>query len=384
MDQKRLLELINKVKEGQASSAEILELDNLYGQFEEKKGYIEHLDPDQKIAYRELIFDRIHSALPQPSAHVRHLKTKRLRLFRFWTAASILLLLGVVAYLYMMQSENLPMQDVIVESDTVISNDKPVLILANGRKINLDEANVGILAASAGVVIRKTADGEIIYENNEVSSNTLTYNTIEIPRGQRYQIQLPDGSKVWLNAMSSLRYPSAFSGKKREVKLIGEGYFEIASEKTKQFVVKSRGQVIGVLGTHFNINSYPDEDQTKTTLLEGSVKIMHRGQTVILKPGQQATSTDDFQDIKVSSVDLEEVVAWKRGEFIFENADIRYIMRHLARRYDIVVEYQGEKMIQKFGGAFQHTSSLDELLKYLESYGDVRFKREGRRVIVMK
>jgi len=384
MDQKRLLELINKIKEGQATSAEILELDSLYQQSEEKQGYIEHLDQDQKVAYRELIFDRIHSALPRPSNNIRYLGAQKSRLFRFWAAASIFLLLGVVAYMYMVPPRNLPMDDVIVGSGTAIANDKPTLTLANGQKINLDAVNVGVLSARDGVIIRKTADGEIVYESNKEVSDEVTYNTIEIPRGQKYQIQLPDGSKVWLNAMSSLHYPSVFSGKKREVELIGEGYFEVASDQNKPFVVKTSRQDVEVLGTQFNINSYPEEGQTKTTLLEGRVKVIHQGQTVILKPGQQATNTSNFSDIKVSSVDLEEIVAWKHGEFIFENADIRYIMRHLARRYDIDVEYQGEVTVQKFGGAFQHTSSLDELLKYLESYGDVRFKKEGGRVIVMK
>lgn len=387
MDQKRILELINKAEEGQATAEEILELDNLYQQFEEKQGYLDHLDPDQVIAYRELIFDRILSAIPQSPANIRYLRPKKSKFFRFSAAASILLLLGVgvAVYLYISPSWDLSMKDILVKSNDIeIDSDKPMLTLANGQKINLDEANIGILSAHGGIVIRKTADGEIIYEGSRGVSEELTYNRIEIPRGQKYQIQLPDGSKVWLNAMSSLRYPSSFSDQIREVELVGEGYFEVVSNKDKPFVVRTPGQDIEVLGTQFNINSYPEEDQTKTTLLEGSVKVIRHGHAVILKPGQQATNENNLSAIKVSSVDLEEVVAWKQGVFIFENADIEYIMRHLARRYDIDVAYRGDVTNQKFGGAFQQSSSLDELLEYLESYGDVRFKREGRRIIVMK
>ncbi|TYR37548.1 DUF4974 domain-containing protein [Sphingobacterium phlebotomi] len=385
MDQKRLTELINKVQEGRANEEEILALEDFYGQFEQRPGYMKHLDTPQKIAYEELMYDRIHSEI-QHVQKVKHLKRRKEKIIKFTVAASILFLLGVALYIYRVPRPAIKQLDTVVSlpMETESDKDRPVLTLANGQKISLDDAEIGVLSSDGDVIIRKTDDGLISYETKKNNPNHVEYNLMEIPRGQTYQIILPDGTKVWLNAVSSLRYPSAFTGKNRPVQLIGEGYFEVAENKQQPFVVKTASQTIEVLGTHFNVSSYSDEKLTKTTLFEGRVKVLHQDKSVILKPGQQAATMPQRAAINIIPVDLENVLAWRKGVILFENADIQSIMRHLSRKYDIDVEYRGEIPNQKFGGAFQQSASLKELLGYLESYGDVRFEIQGRRVIVMK
>ncbi len=385
MDQKHVINLINKVQEGKASREEILELDKFYAQFEERPGYIEHLNASQKIAYKELLYDRIHSEI-QDIRKVKHIPRRKAKLIKLSVAASLLFLLGVAVYIYKIGNPvSVPEETLVSRSiENEEDKNKPVLTLADGQKIRLDEAEIGVLSNDEDVIIRKMPDGSIAYENKNSTSSELRYNLIEIPKGQTYRVILPDGTNVWLNATSSLRYPSAFTGGNRSVELIGEGYFEVAHNKQQPFVVKTSSQTVEVLGTHFNVSGYADEQSTKTTLFEGRVKVSHSDKSVVLKPGQQASTTAESNDIHVGSVDLESVLTWRNGVILFEDAGIQHIMRHLARKYDIEVEYRGEITDQKFGGAFQQSVSLQEILDYLESYGDVHFEIQGRRVIVMK
>ncbi|MFD1628338.1 FecR family protein [Pseudopedobacter beijingensis] len=380
MEKNRLLYLIERSQKGTATPAEILELEDFYERFENKPGYLVKLDDTQKKAYKELIFSRI-----QAKTHKQPLKLYKNRLLKgLRMAASVFIVCGIAYYTYQL-NKNISTNEktLIVKQDSSARN-KAILTLANGQKIVLTDAKIGVLSDEAGVAISKTSEGEIVYTYKNSADQQYAVNKIETPRGEKYQIRLPDGTKVWLNAASSLRYPSAFTGKERKVKLSGEAYFEVAVNKTKPFKVETTNQTIEVLGTHFNINSYSDESWTKTTLLEGSVKVSRNERSVTLKPGQQAFTDANTVDIQTSVVDTEEILAWKNGYFLFENADIRYIMKNLSRWYNIEVQYEGDITKQKFGGAFQQSASLEELLKYLESYGDVHFKVQGRRVTVMK
>lgn len=384
MNQNRLSYLTKKLKEGTATEEEILELETFYNQFEKKQGYTGYLDTAQKNAYKELIFNRIYTEIHQDRKNVIFMSRKRL-ITRLSIAASILLFIGIAFYTYDTKNDTVPTEKAnVVAKHADLNKSKAVLTLANGQKIILTDAEIGVLSNENGIFISKTADGELVYINNNQALQQESINQIDIPKGENYQIKLPDGTKVWLNAASSLRYPSAFIGKERQVELSGEAYFEVAKNKDKPFKVKTSNQTIEVLGTHFNVNSYPDENWTRTTLLEGSVKVNRKEKSIILKPGEQALTATQNTNIQTSVVDTEEVLAWKSGYFLFENADIKYIMRHLARWYDIEIEYSEEITKQKFGGAFQQSASLEELLGFLKSYGDVNFKVQGRKVIVMK
>jgi ferric-dicitrate binding protein FerR (iron transport regulator) len=258
-----------------------------------------------------------------------------------------------------------------------------------------------VLTQNQDVTIRKQ-DGLLVYERPGMSTGdaqpTLSYHTLFIPRGQHYQVVLPDGSKVWLNAASSLRFPSAFTTKQRKVELNGEAYFEVAKDASKPFQVyvstlgsSQKGTLVEVLGTHFNINAYDNEQVLKTTLLEGSVKVtplqasgITPHQSRLLLPGQQAqifSNSETQQSVKVHTVDVEAEVAWKNNLFNFHLADIKTIMRQMARWYDVEVVYEGAVPVRSFSGKINRNTNLNTVLKILEQSG-IHFRVEGKRIIV--
>ena len=263
---------------------------------------------------------------------------------------------------------------------------RAVLTLANGKKIGLTDAKNTELAKESGISITKTADGQLIYKISEETpaENKESYNSIETPKGGQYELQLSDGTKVWLNAASSLKYPSGFGlAKERKVELTGEAYFEVASNKAVPFIVYQHNQVIEVLGTHFNINSYADEPVIRTTLLEGSIKLSQTGgaRATILKPGQQAVLHD--RQLKIKEVDPMESIGWKNGEFLFKDEDFHATMRKIARWYDVEIIYDASAPQDFIGGSLRRRS-ISAALTLIELTGKVHFKIEGRRVTVTK
>lgn len=288
-------------------------------------------------------------------------------------------------------------------NNTVVTAIKPggnnaVLVLANGQKVVLDNAVTGQIAIQSGMKITKNADGLITYTRteNNVQSSELLYNTIRTPSGGQYQINLPDGSHVWLNAESSLRFPTSFRKDFRLVELSGEGYFEInhaeSSKKEKvPFLVKTVsnngkiGQIVKVLGTHFNINAYDDEDAVRTTLLEGSIQVSSTGKGIgskILKPGEQTVLSN--VEFTVSGIDTEAAVAWKNGYFRFNDESLEGIMRKVSRWYNVEVEYEDVRLKKApFAGVITRFGNVSELLKMLELTGEVKFKVDGRKIFVL-
>ncbi|WP_367868359.1 FecR family protein [Pedobacter sp. WC2423] len=263
---------------------------------------------------------------------------------------------------------------------------KAVLTLANGSKINLEKAGKGQLVNMAGVQITNTKEGSLVYhvaEQDKKSNSSL--NTLQTPIGSGYQVQLPDGTRVWLNAASSLTYPSSFAGaKERRVTLKGEAYFEVAHQKDQPFRVVTPQQILEVLGTHFNLNAYDDEPDQRTTLLEGSVKIKSDGAgQFILKPGQQARVKPGTA--RIVNVDTETVLAWKNNDFVLKDEDFSAIMRRIARWYNVEIIYDASAPEDlELGGWVSRTKNLGAVLKVIESTGKVHFKVEGRRVTVTK
>lgn len=260
-----------------------------------------------------------------------------------------------------------------------------VLTLADGSTIVLDGAKNGVMATSGNTAIKKLGDGIIAYEGDDKQGkiNENASNIITIPRGGQYTVILPDGTKVWLNSASSLTYPVAFKGAERSVALKGEAYFEVAKNKHLPFVVHTNGVDVKVLGTHFNVTAYQDEEEIKTTLLEGSVKLMHEGTSALLVPGQQGIAGTAVDKIVTKEVNVNQVVAWKSGYFIFRDSDIRDIMKQIGRWYDVDIEYQGNISKKTFGGTYAKSKEITELLSGLELTGLVHFKIDGRRIIVM-
>jgi ferric-dicitrate binding protein FerR (iron transport regulator) len=304
-----------------------------------------------------------------------------------WIAAAVLLSISITFYYYRQHSigQN---NNTIAQNDIAPGGNKAILTLADGSKLVLDDSKNGKLATQGKTVVQKTGSGMLAYLSAlGSSSNTseVTYNIITTPRGGQYNVVLPDGTQVWLNAASSLKFPTAFTGKERNVELNGEAYFEVVKNKVMPFHVSSAGQTIEVLGTHFDVNAYNDETALKTTLLEGSVKVSKGGLSAMLKPGQQSTISNNETNavIKVNeAADIDEIMAWKNGKFHFNDTDIKTVMRQISRWYDVDIEYTGKIPDDDvFTGTFSRSLTAAKTLKILEFSG-VNFKIEGRKIIV--
>jgi len=306
---------------------------------------------------------------------------------RKWMAAAAVLLMMVAGAFYFLK----PVQQGQVEEiskkvapkgDIAPPNaNLAVLTLADGTKVYLDSVGNGTLAQQDGIAITKQDDGQIAYQGN--ASGVVTYNTLSLPKGSKpFRIVLSDGTHVWLNAASSITYPTAFTGKERKVNMTGEAYFEVAKNAAMPFMVSHNQLNVRVLGTHFNINTYDDEKAGKITLLEGLVQVEQGGETKGLKPGQQAMILEE--NIKViQGIDIEEVMAWKNGLFYFNGADIKTIMRQIEKYYDVEVEYRDEVNYQ-FVAKISRQVNVSEFLKILELTNLIHFKIEGRKIIVTK
>jgi ferric-dicitrate binding protein FerR (iron transport regulator) len=259
---------------------------------------------------------------------------------------------------------------------------KAVLILSDGRQIPLDSAGNGQVAEQGSVKVVKS-NGEVRYQAGN-KDEAVVYNTMATPRGGQYMLVLPDGTKVWLNAASSLRYPTVFSEKERQVELKGEAYFAVAPGKEKPFVVHAGKMAVRVLGTEFDVMAYEDEAVHRTTLVQGKVLVSSGSNEKVIANGEQAVAGRDSGAVYVdSSPDLDKAVAWRYGFFKFNDTDIRALMREISRWYDIEVEYGISDYAGKFGGRIDRSLPLPELLNFLELNNIHHYKLEGRKLIVL-
>jgi len=321
----------------------------------------------------------------------------RLRWLKIAVAASTILVAGLLTFWMVARQKSdkkpLPSTSVanISKNDVAPGGFKARLTLANGSTVVLDSADNRIIGKQGSTVV-KSKDGQLIYEQKG-KQNEILFNTLSTAKGETYATILSDGSKVWLNSESSVRYPVAFSGDVRKVEITGEAYFEVApsvvslenGQKDKiSFIVDASGVEVEVLGTHFNINSYIDEDEVKTTLLEGRVKVHSKTNNAIaiLQPGQQAKLDKHLQELnKLDEVDVDAEVAWHYGRFQFSSASLQAVLRQLSRWYDVDVVYQGNIPQRSFSGKISMTDRLAQVLKTLES-NDVHFRIEGKNIIV--
>ena len=307
-------------------------------------------------------------------------------LTRIAAAVLITFIAGYVVFLTLGKNEkkNLSNSNVpspSLENEAFPGTNKAILTLSDGSTISLDDAGNGQLAEQGGTEIAKLADGQVVYNIKNARSAEVLFNTLATPRGGQFKLTLPDGSDVWLNSSSSIKYPTAFAGHERKVEISGEAYFEIAHNASKPFLIDVNGLEVRVLGTHFNINAYADESSVKTTLLQGSVRLTKADAIATLKPGQQA-ELGNYGNIKlVDNVDLDRVVAWKNGYFSFDRADLQTVMRQLARWYDVDISYEGKIPERLFGGKISRNSNASEVLKILRET-KVNFRIEGKKIIV--
>jgi transmembrane sensor len=362
--------------------AEVLdnELNNLWQVAKFDQSLIPDADWDEKMQSGQEKLSSVPGVTKKPRFSIIALR-------RNWiAAAAVILLVSTVTLFFLNDSKKeKPSADVARHKDSedkLPGGDRAILTLSDGTTIVLDSAGNGKLAQQGKTSIIKKNDGQLVYNSASAQSNEVIYNLLQTPRGGQYQITLPDGSKVWLNAVSSLKYPVAFAGNERRVEITGEAYFEIAKDPSRPFKVRLNNMEVEVLGTHFNINGYADENVVKTTLLEGKVKIISSGVAEALTPGQQAQFHPSGSIHVINKVNLDEVVAWKEGNFQFDNSDIKTVMRQLARWYDVEVSYQG--IINKhFVGNISRDVKLSQVLLMLEQTGEVRFKIENNKLLVM-
>ncbi|MFT3932557.1 MAG: FecR domain-containing protein [Chitinophagaceae bacterium] len=267
------------------------------------------------------------------------------------------------------------------KNDVLPGRQKATLTLGNGTVIDLDSAQNGALAQQGSSHIIKL-NGKIDYQQAQKGSADVLFNTIATPKGGQYQVMLPDGSMVWLNAASSIYFPTAFIGSERRVKISGEAYFEVAKDKSKPFIVESGSSEVKVLGTHFNVMAYNDEERMETTLLEGAVAFSNNNRTLMLQPGEQSKLMKDGRLEKANNADADEILAWKNGMFHFENADIYAVMRQLSRWYDVNVEYRATPGKEGYFLEMPRASKLSSILKVLELTSNIHLEIEGNKIII--
>ncbi|APU96001.1 FecR family protein [Sphingobacterium siyangense] len=290
-------------------------------------------------------------------------------------AAAIILIISI-SYLFLNRSTYNDHTATIIEP----GRDKATLVLSSGKTIVLEDVANGKLTEELGTTIEKTEKGGINYKIEGNTDVRIAMNLLNVPKGGQFQITLSDGTKVWLNSNSSLKYPSAFSTSERRVELTGEAYFEVSKNKQKPFIVETSLQKVEVLGTKFNINAYDDESSTQTSLAEGSVRVSCKNNTTLLKPGQQSTLTD--QNIAVRSINLDQVLDWKNGDFNFSNNNLKEIMRKISRWYNIEVIFEGPISQETYVAQISRKKRLNDVLRALQLSGSIKYSIRNNKLYI--
>lgn len=300
-----------------------------------------------------------------------------------WAAAVLVLALAGAWALRLVQANKQPPL-MAVHTDVAPGSRKAILQLGNGSTIVLDDAQNGVIASQGKTVIKKSANGQLVYDASAAVATEITYNTIATPNGGEYEVILPDGSHVWLNAASSIRFPAAFTGNTRQVEINGEAYLEVVKNAKAPFTVVSGKHSVEVLGTAFNIHSYPKDENIATTLIKGSIRIVAGKNTKVLQPGQQSLVSRNAGDIRLApEVNMEEVLAWRNGKFIFDDTNMKTVVSQLERWYDVSINYTGMEDY-RFNGEISRNVSLSKVLKMMELTSNIHYKINDRNIYMTK
>lgn len=403
--EQQIAQLILKYFSDELSSFEKVELENWLGESPRNRQFFDRFSEDDYIirllnqddldrknnvhqSILQQIREKIHSSEKDETVGSTSVPPKMLGIRRrIWlSAASVVIVLGVGVYLYLWNRPHIERPEikpvmVKTDNDVLPGSDRAILTLSSGQKVELNAKGEEIILD--GELSITNDDGELKYSG----SGAAVLNTMATPKGGQYKITLADGSKAWLNAASSITYPTFFSGTTREVKVTGEVYFEVKRDKIKPFIVQMPGgSRIEVLGTHFNVNTYPDEAYQTTTLVEGKVRVVKLSENVHLEPGQEAkiATTQNItknKNIAVAEADVEEATAWKNNLFVFNRADIPFIMRQLSRWYDLEIKYKGEIPKRNFLGKIPRDIPLSQMLSALKLVG-VNFEIKDKTLVV--
>lgn len=380
MDTERLNYLLKKYNSQTATPEEIRIVEDWY---ESVNAEVPEMSAD------ELAGDRA-DILAQLDAHIDAISPvvvlQKNFLFRNYFLAKAAIFAGILlglGYLFLLKPKPDARIVEVAKREITPGGNHAVLQLADGTKVVLNSASDGQISDQAGIEVTKTRSGELVYTMNEPpDTKVVRMNTVTTPRGGQYHLILVDKTEVWLNSGSSITFPTVFSGNDRKVTITGEAYFEVAKNKSKPFIVSTRQSQITVLGTHFNVNCYDDEETEATTLLEGAVKVTRQDRQLLLKPGQQATIPNNSSLITLHEVeDAESIIAWKNGYFQFENADLTSVMRQISRWFDTEVQYNGPVPVKQFNGKIPRNISAKELIEML-SYSGIHCKIQNNKIIV--
>lgn len=383
MDIGQISLLAKKYLDGQATAAEQQALHEWYDHVNEGETEIVSTDlPEALDNVKTRMFNHLRQEIAQSKTAPLQDKVIPVRTlpgrnkWMPWAAAALLLLSAGGLWLLQPRQQAKP-----VNTGTIApGSNKARLTLANGSVVELNESTDGTIAQEGDTKVSKQR-AALIY-NAGTSAGKAVINILTVPRGGNYQVILPDGTRVWLNAASELKYPTAFTGNERVVNITGEGYFEVAKDPAKPFIVKTSRMQVVVLGTQFNMMAYEEEQTIKTTLLEGSVKVVTPYGNSLLLPGQQAQLDTDSGVKVVAVTDANQVIAWKNGFFSFRKADIATIMREISRWYDVEIKYEGDITKRRFTGKVLRSYNLSETLSVLEA-SDLHFRLEGKQITVL-
>ncbi|WP_127124849.1 FecR family protein [Pseudoflavitalea rhizosphaerae] len=393
MDQNRINYLLKQFAEGNITSDEKVELEILLSspnreelveyitslmQQERASGFVSTSNSNTGTFGKIISSDKTNITTIGPASRIRP---------RFWigAAAAVILLLSIGAWFYLSRNKKDEPARIAATRKAIPEKDPgrntAILTLGDNSFVELDSAGNGVISTQGGSVVQ-LANGELAYQA-QANAGTVTYNKISTPKGGEFTVTLSDGTKVWLNAASSIRFPTVFSGSKREVELTGEAYMEVTEDSKHPFEVKIRGVNVTVLGTQFNVNGYEDEDELVTTLVSGRVRVSATGSNdQLLQPGQHAVFNNGNGHLFVEKADVAEETAWKNGKTWFNGANIRQIMRQISRWYNVDVEYRGNVVNMDFTCTVSRKDKLSKLLSLLELTGAVEFTMEGNTIIV--
>lgn len=374
-NRQELIQIFQKYLDGNATPEEQRFVEAWYESFGKDAGITDSYTEEQlgqmeaRMEYE--LKKRMEASRPRPLWKSLHRLVTPSRV-----AAAVFLILSLAGAWYIMSNqgskETMTDESTLHAIDLPPGSDQGILTLTDGSQIVLGSVSTGMLARQGNTLIQKIEDGLVAYTGEDASLEP-GLNTLTVPSGGKYSLVLPDGSRVWLNAESSITFPTAFSGRKRSVKISGEVYFDVAKDPARPFIVQvGNNRQIRVLGTQFNVNAYSDEEEITTTLLEGSVEILpggNAGLAVRLKPGEQAAFSETGQISVRHGVNTDEIVAWKNGMFHFEKADIQSVMRQISRWYNVEVVYEGPLPDRNFSGKIDRQSNASEALDILRFTG---------------
>ncbi len=392
MKKEEFLHMLEKYRLGLATEQEEAFLLSYYELFEQLNDPLEQQEPAQLRALRDCIKAEIDQRTGIETAETGT-RPGRGGILRYspWLAAAIIIV--IIGFGYFSKTgpptANSVVRHVSKEDlmQIVPGKNQAILTIQNSETIVLNDQTAGVIRRQDGVSINKLENGSLVYEADETARALI--HSVTTPKGGQYKLTLSDGTRVWLNAASSIRFPSVFNQATRTVELTGEAYFEVAHDERRPFEVRSADQLITVLGTRFNVNAYADEPAFRTTLIEGKVSIERQSNHLptdrslrkIMKPGQQALVSKDEAQIVLRAVDAEQWVAWKNGFFKFDKADIHSVMRQIARWYDVEVEYRGKIGDDLFVGEISRDEDINNVLKIIQ-LNNVDVKLAGRKIII--